>query len=210
MSVKIILERHGQSVGNAKGIYLGHTDLGLTDEGIEQARITAEHLLPERIDAIYSSDLKRAYETAMPHAVLRNLEIKTSEKLREIFVGDWEGASVPVLKSEQYDEFVIRRTYRDFVYPNGESTYHAAERMRAELLKICEENPERSVLVVSHSAVIRAFWYYLSGYTEENMTDRVQFMPNAAYCTLTYENGVLIPERYGISDHLPETSVHPI
>ena len=210
MSVKIILERHGQSVGNAKGIYLGHTDLGLTDEGIEQARITAEHLLPERIDAIYSSDLKRAYETAMPHAVLRNLEIKTSEKLREIFVGDWEGASVPVLKSEQYDEFVIRRTYRNFVYPNGESTYHAAERMRAELLKICEENPERSVLVVSHSAVIRAFWYYLSGYTEENMTDRVQFMPNAAYCTLTYENGVLKPERYGISDHLPETSVHPI
>ena len=47
-------------------------------------------------------------------------------------------------------------------------------------------------------------------FLKENMTDRVKFMPNAAYCTLTYENGVLIPERYGISDHLPETSVHPI
>lgn len=210
MRVKIFLQRHGQSVGNAEGLYLGHTDLGLTEEGREQARITAEHLSDEEIDVIYSSDLKRAYETAIPHAVLRNLEVKNSKNLREIFVGDWEGMRVPELKREHYEEFVIRRTYRNFVYPNGESTYHAAERMKAELLKICGENPDKTLLVVSHSAVIRAFWYYLSGYTEENMTDRVKFMPNCAYCILTYEDGKLIPETYGISGHLPETNVHPV
>ena len=58
MTTRIIIERHGQSIGNAERIYLGITDLGLTDEGVEQAKITAEALKDEKIDVIYSSDLK--------------------------------------------------------------------------------------------------------------------------------------------------------
>jgi broad specificity phosphatase PhoE len=49
MSTKIIIERHGQSLGNALGIYLGHTDLGLTEEGIMQATVTAEHLRMKKL-----------------------------------------------------------------------------------------------------------------------------------------------------------------
>ena len=68
MQTKVVIIRHGQSIANAQGICLGHTDWDLTDLGREQARIAAEHLKNEKIDAIYSSDLIRAYNTALPHA----------------------------------------------------------------------------------------------------------------------------------------------
>ena len=210
MKTIIILERHGQSVGNADKLYLGHTDLGLTEKGIMQAEITAEHLANEALSAIYSSDLKRAYETALPHARIHKLDIKTSERLREVFVGDWEGKFVPDLVRDCYEDFVVRRTHRGFVYPGGESTYDAACRLHKALVDIALENEGGVVLVVSHSVAIRSFWYYLSGYTELNMIDRVPFMPNASYCTLEFDGKKLIPVKYFCAEHLPETKTHPV
>ena len=206
MKTKIILQRHGQSEGNARRIYLGHTDLGLTDEGYMQAQITAEYLKDERIDAVYSSDLIRAFKTAEPHAELRGLEVERCEGLREMFVGDWEGLSADYLIDNFHEEFTVRRCQRDFVYPNGESVPHAAQRMKEQILKIAK----KTVLIVSHSAVIRAFWYYLCGYSELDMTERVPFMKNGAFCILEYLDGSLAPIEYGIDSHLPKSKVNPI
>jgi broad specificity phosphatase PhoE len=199
---RIFLERHGQSLGNANGIYLGHTDLGLTEEGIEQAKGAAAFLKNEPIAAVYSSDLIRAYQTALPHAELRGLKVSTSKELREMYVGDWEAKFVSDLKKDYLEDFVVRRTHRDFVYPNGESVSDASKRMHSELVRIAKENFGKTVLVVSHSAVIRAFWYNLCGYTEQNMTDRVKFMPNASYCILEYDGEKLIPCEYFCTSHL--------
>ena len=196
---KIILERHGQSIGNRDGIYLGHTDLGLTEKGIEQAECTAQHLKNENITAIYSSDLKRAMETALPHARLHGAELETSVALREMHVGDWEGGDVKELK--KLEEFTVRRTYRDFVYPNGESVVDASVRMKNEIIRLAEANPDTTILIVSHSAAIRAFWYYLEGYTELDMLDVVPIMKNASYCVLNYD-GELHAVSYALHDHL--------
>ena len=57
---KIIIVRHGQSIGNATKTVLGHTDLDLSDLGYKQAEVTANELKNEKIDLIVSSDLKRA------------------------------------------------------------------------------------------------------------------------------------------------------
>ncbi len=196
---KIILERHGQSIGNRDGIYLGHTDLGLSEKGREQAKITAEHLKGENITKVYSSDLKRAIETALPHCKIHGVELETSAELREMRVGDWEGGDVNELK--KLTEFTIYRTHRDFVYPGGEAVTDASERMKAELTRLAKANPDTTILVVSHSAVIRAFWYYLAGYEEKNMLDRVPFMKNASYCILTYD-GELHQISFGECAHL--------
>ena len=208
MKTKIIIQRHGQSVGNACEVYLGHTDLPLTNKGREQARLCAEYLKGERIDAVYSSDLKRAYATALPHAELRGLEVQTSEQLRELFVGDWEGMLVPEIIEQYGEEFTVRRTFRGFTYPGGESLYDAYIRMRDELIRIAKENEGKTVLVVSHSAAIRALWYYLSEYTDENMLDRVPFMLNSSYSVLYYEDGALTPGEYGVTAHLPKNTVY--
>lgn len=210
MSTKIIIERHGQSFGNAKGIYLGHTDLGLTDEGIMQANVTAEHLKDEKIDAVYSSDLIRAYQTALPHAKMRGLDVITSKNLREIFVGDWDGRPAADLRRDFAQDFNQNRFYYTFKYPNGESFPEAAERFFNEILKIAGENDGKTVLVVSHSAVIRAFWYKISGYTEGNMAEKFDFMTNASYSTMTYDGDKLVPGHYFYDSHVPPTDVKPI
>ena len=203
MKTKIIIERHGQSDGNAERIYLGHTDFGLTDVGIRQAEITAEHLKDEKIDAIYSSDLKRAYETAIPHAALRGMEIVRVPGLREMFVGDWEEKRIPDLIRDYGDEFSVRRYYVDFSYPGGEAMRDAMQRMNNAVIEIAKQNLRKTVLLVSHSAAIRALWYYISGATCQNMREVVSDLRNAAYAIAEYDGERLIPLEYGCADHLP-------
>ena len=196
---RIILERHGESLGNRDGIYLGHTDLGLSEKGRKQAEITANHLKDETITKVYSSDLKRAMQTALPHCQMRGIKLETSFALREMHVGDWEGGDVKELV--KLTEFTVNRTLRDFVYPNGEGIKEAADRMKKEIERLAKLNPDTTILIVSHSAVIRAFWYYLAGYEEKNMLDRVPFMKNASYCILTYD-GELHQHVFGEDKHL--------
>ena len=96
----IFLVRHGQSIGNEKREFLGHTDKDLSSLGYEQAARTAEFLAYEDIDVVYSSDLIRAYNTAIPHADMRNLKVIPEKALREIFAGKWEGMRVEDIISE--------------------------------------------------------------------------------------------------------------
>ena len=71
--------RHGQSEGNLKHLFLGHTDLDLTDLGRKQAERVGDFFKDIHVDAIYSSDLLRAYHTACPVAKAKGLEIIKSE-----------------------------------------------------------------------------------------------------------------------------------
>ena len=206
---EIIIERHGQSVGNLKAVFLGQTDLSLTDEGLLQAAITAEYLANEKIDKIYSRDLKRAYETALAHRKYHDIEIETREALREFDVGDWEAADIPTLIKNSYTEFKLNRFRYDFEYPNGERTSDGAERFYAEVLKIAKENEGKRILITAHAGVIRAFWYKLIGANSQYMSDVLPFMENAAISTLVYDGGKLVPIEYNKHDFLPETDVHP-
>ena len=204
MKTKIIIQRHGQSEGNANHLYLGHTDMPLTEKGREQARLAAESLKDEKIDVIYSSDLSRAYQTAEPHAALRGLSINTSDQLREVFAGDWEGLPESEIIEKYGKDMLAHRTYRDFVYPGGESISDLSKRLYDEIMKIAKANEGKTVLIVSHSAAIRSFWYYFCGCTTENTVDSVAFMVNTAYSIFYYEDGRFIPGEYGLAPHLPK------
>lgn len=74
----LLLVRHGESLGNARREFLGHTNKDLSELGYKQAEKTAEYLSKVKIDAVYSSDLIRAHNTALPHAKLRNLPVNDS------------------------------------------------------------------------------------------------------------------------------------
>ena len=108
-TTKLILIRHGQSIGNLTKRFLGHTDLDLSELGYLQANCTAEYLKNEKIDIIYSSDLIRAYNTAVPHAKIRGLDINTSIHLRENFVGEWENMFVDDIIEKWGREFFVNK-----------------------------------------------------------------------------------------------------
>ncbi|MBQ8688949.1 MAG: histidine phosphatase family protein [Clostridia bacterium] len=196
---RVIIIRHGESLANAERIYLGHTDWDLSERGRAQAEAVAEHLGGENIDAIYSSDLKRAYNTALPHARRRGMGIITSRELREIYLGDWECMKIDELEARWPEEFGVgwRLNFGTCRVPGGESTWDAGERLRREVLKIAKENDGKTVLIASHAAAIRAFWGNISGIAPCELGERVPFPKNASCTTVHYDGGKLIPICYG-------------
>lgn len=204
-STKIILVRHGQSIGNLTRTFLGHTDLDLSEMGYLQAKTTAERLKNEKIDKIYSSDLKRAYNTALFHAKIRNLDVISSVNLREAFAGEWEGKNVDELIEiwgmEMFaDQWKAR--FGLFTFPAGESIKDAGIRFYNEILAISRQNQGKTILIAAHAAVIRAFWAIISGVAWENVADTIPFATNASYSVLTFDGKKFIPLEYSNDEHL--------
>lgn len=208
METKFFIIRHGQSIGNAWNRYLGHTDLGLSELGHVQAKETAEALAEQKIDLIYSSDLKRAHETAIPNAKIRGIDIIDSKELREMYVGDWEGRAVSDLKKLYYKEFVLDwlGDFGNFTFPNGENVLHAADRFYNEVKRIADLNPGKTIMITSHAAIIRAFWCKISGVAPDDMAKAFPFPGNASYSTLSYDGEKFIPIQYSVDDHIKTKS----
>ena len=213
MRTKIIIIRHGQSIGNMTRLFLGHTDLDLSELGYRQAIATAEQLRDEKIDKIYSSDLIRAVNTATPHAKMRNLEVILSKNLRECYAGDWEKLYVDEI-IEKWGREVFVDQWRDnfgcFTFPDGESTKAAGERFYKEILSICKQNEGKTVLISSHAAIIRSFWAIISGVPAEEVSQKVPFPTNASYSVAYCENGKITPFSYSNDEHLHDVGITPV
>ena len=159
---RLILIRHGESKGNAQRAFLGHTNWDVTEKGRAQAETTAAFLKNEKIDVIYSSDLIRAYSTAKPIAEDRGLKINTSEKLREIYAGKWEGKHIAEIIAEFPDTYAVWRTdTMKAVCDGGESVLGLQERIKREVLRILEENKGKTVCITTHATSIGVFIDYL-------------------------------------------------
>ena len=205
-STKIYIIRHGESVGNLHRICLGHTDLDLTELGLEQAKRTAEALENVDFAAIYSSDLQRAVHTAEPHAQKRGLAVNTMSDFRELYFGNWENASVLMLKEKFHEQFMIgwRQNFGTFTAPEGESVVAMAERMAEGMKKIAFQHRGETILVTSHAAAIRALWGKISGYKPSEWADAFPFPTNASYSVLEYDGESLMPLSYSNDSHLGE------
>lgn len=199
---RIILIRHGQSLGNAANIYLGHTNWDLSEEGYRQAEIAAESIKDMEISAIYSSSLIRAHNTAVPHARLRGLEVIDDDELKEIYIGEWEGQSVPVLKEKE--EFIHgwMENFGVFCPPGGESVQHAADRMYNAVLRIAKKHFGGTVLIAAHAAVIRSFFGKVSKIPPEELAAALPFPTNTSLTTVIYNGEELIPIKYSDDSHL--------
>ena len=157
MTTRLIFIRHGQSVGNLTGRYLGHYDGALTDLGREQARLAADYFRDTKIDAAYASDLSRAYETgsiiAAPHGLVPIPDIA----LREISAGKWENMEFTRIEELYPEDW---RVWRDDAFSSrptgGESVMELYERVTSEVWRIAAENRGKTVLVATHATPIRA------------------------------------------------------
>lgn len=203
---KIMLIRHGESLANAKGVYLGHTDWDLSELGYQQAEVVSKYLENEKIDIIYSSDLLRAYNTAMPHARRHNLDVIKNRNLREIYLGEWEGRLVSELEESYPEEFGVgwRYNFGTCAVPSGESVPELAVRIYNEILKIARENEGKTILIAIHAAAIRAFWGKVTNTPEKDVAANIPFPRNASITTVYYHNDTLIPYEYGFADYFEE------
>ena len=137
----LLLVRHGETDWNADGRLQGQTDRPLNDYGRGQARQLATELADGELEAIYSSDLSRARETAEIVGERLGLPVALDSDLREKDWGTWEG---------------LTAAERDRVGFVGESTQAHQERMLRALRRIAERHPDdRRVLVVTHGGSMR-------------------------------------------------------
>ena len=208
---RIIVLRHAQSLGNAKGSFLGHTDLDLTEQGFIQAEMAADFLDATHIhiDKIYSSDLMRAFHTALPSARRRGLLLSTTKELREVYMGKWEGRVVAELDAEYPEEFGIgwRQHFGTCVLPEGESVPHAARRIYDFVVSRAKENLGKTIMFTSHAAAIRSFWGLASGVSFGRMAEEVPFPGNASFSTMLWKSdgqgdGSLTPCEFSIDGYL--------
>jgi probable phosphoglycerate mutase len=138
---RLLLVRHGETDWNADGRLQGHTDRPLSDFGRTQARGLADELAAEELEAIYSSDLARACETAKIIGERLGLPVALDPDLREKDWGTWEGLTA------------AERERVEFV---GESTEAHQERILRALGRISDRHPDASsVLVVTHGGSMR-------------------------------------------------------
>ena len=145
-----MLWRHGQTTWNAEHRFQGQTDIPLDATGEAQAEQAARCLAPLRPDALFSSDLTRAQQTAAPLARLTGLPVSLDKDLRERFGGDWEGLADAEIRERYPAE---RATWNP---PNGEPTSVVADRMVSALIRIAGtlDNGQLAV-VVGHGAALR-------------------------------------------------------
>ena len=154
---KLYLIRHGESEWNILSKVQGQSNARLTKKGIEQATKAAKRLSEEKIDAIYSSDLDRAYDTAKIIADKLNLKVKKLQELREIRFGVWEGLTSSEIQDKYKNEHVIWMTEpHKLELPQAEKLIDVQERMLKSVNEIMRDNEDKNVLIVSHGSAIKA------------------------------------------------------
>jgi broad specificity phosphatase PhoE len=147
----ILLARHGETDWNRDGRWQGWADPPLNETGRAQARELADQLRTTPFDAVYSSDLRRAFQTAEILAHSHNVEVVADPGLREIDIGSWSGLT----RAEIDERF-------GGVLVDGESREHHQARVLAAVERIARAHTGERVLVVTHGGTMRALHDHVS------------------------------------------------
>ncbi len=159
---KLLLVRHGITEFNSARRFMGYSDVELSVAGCRQVERLCDRLVDDKIDAVYSSDLRRALVTAEVLSSEHKVDIVTCPELREINYGDIEGLT--------FEE--IRRLYPEVAelfgdrslelkFPDGESVDDLTERVSKFLDRLKTHTPEQTILIVSHSGPLCIMVCYL-------------------------------------------------
>lgn len=129
MTTTVLLVRHGQTKSNVTGFYMGWSDEDLNDVGYTQVRCLSSRLAGLPIASVYTSPLRRAYNTAAILAEPHQLKLKVFDELTEIQLGDWQGLHIDETKRKWPELWQQSRIDpSELTMPNGESYRQVSER----------------------------------------------------------------------------------
>lgn len=154
----LYLVRHGETDWNARGLMQGHADIPLNETGMRQAEALAERLAGGAWTALWTSDLKRAVQTAEAIAVRTGLTIHPWKKLRERSLGELEGMSFEEVR-QRFPTYLTG----EVPLPGIESRAALRRRSMEALGELVRRYPGGRVLVVTHGAFINTALAYISG-----------------------------------------------
>ena len=158
MPTTFYLIRHGETDWNLHGRWQGHTDIPLNADGRAQAHQLAARLHADgvRFDAIYSSDLQRAWETATVVGAALDLAPLPLPALREINVGSWSGLTGAEVQAHDGETYARYRSGEDVARGGGERFLDLYTRVVAAVEQLAEQQPGRTLALFTHGGPVRA------------------------------------------------------
>jgi phosphoserine phosphatase len=154
MTTSVYLVRHGQTAWNKEEVFRGRTDIPLDETGLKEAGSAGEYFRPIYIQAIYSSPLLRAWQTAQKIALIHSLQVEPLEELIDMSFGAWEGHS---LREVEERDGVRYRQWRDEPHlvklPGGETLEEVRVRTMAALERVIHQHPDQTLVLVSHRVI---------------------------------------------------------
>lgn len=170
--MEIYIVRHGETLWNRDKRLQGSTDIELSDYGRELAIKTGEALIDTHFDRIYSSPLKRAYETASLIRSNRSIDIITDDRIRELSFGHFEGHNFSRLIAD--DDLTFKYFFKQpHLYKpaeDGETLEHLVERAGSFMQEVIEplsDTCER-VMIVAHGALNKGIMTYIKKHSLEH------------------------------------------
>ena len=154
---KLYIIRHAEAEGNLYRRVQGHYDSLVTDMGREQIAALWARFSDIHIDAVYSSDLNRAMTTARGLSMSRGLAVKTTPRLREVYMGHWEDVTWAQLEREEPEQlYYFSRDPSRWDIGSNEKFDEQKNRIVSAVLDIAALHPDETIAIVSHGNVIRS------------------------------------------------------
>jgi broad specificity phosphatase PhoE len=159
MTTRLFLIRHGETEFNRKGLALGRADVPLNETGRRQAECLCIAFSSQSFDAIYSSPLVRASETAAAIASAHDHEVRTEEGLIEMDIGEVEGLTFAEVR-ERFPALAQNWGGADgpsFRMPGGERLIDVQARAVRSIEDLAARHAEEAICAVTHNFVILSF-----------------------------------------------------
>lgn len=199
---KLILARHGETAWNVEKVFRGRADVNLTELGIRQAQLLGEYLSDCKLEAIYSSPLTRAVNTAEIVARYHQTPVRVAESLIDLDYGKWQSlpeSEVKKLYPDLFDEW--HNNPHKVRMPGGESLEDVRRRAVAVVDGILARHPG-NVLLVSHRVVIKVLICYFLGLDDSHFWSISQDV--GGITIFDYANGRFVLTRHNDTSHLRE------
>uniref|UniRef100_A0A0D6R355 Histidine phosphatase family protein n=1 Tax=Araucaria cunninghamii TaxID=56994 RepID=A0A0D6R355_ARACU len=198
---EVILVRHGETSWNSDGILQGQLESELNELGWRQAEAVAERLAKESsISALYSSDLKRALDTATIISQKCGLQVIPNSAWRERHLGKLQGLSrreAPFLDPVAFQAFTSHKKWNNPIPGGGESCDQFYDRSTSALEEIANKHRGERVLVVTHGGVFRMLWEFVGGKSSPG-----KILNTAVSVIRKDENGSWSVHSWGDTSHL--------
>ncbi len=198
--IELVLTRHGETDWNVAEIFRGRIDIELNETGVKQAELLAKYLTERKIDAIYSSPLKRALKTAEVIAGYHNLDVEIAPGLIDFNYGKWQGLSHQEVKDKYQELYTGWVSRPDKVkMPAGESLADVRKRAIGVVDDVVAKHTG-TVVLVSHRVVNKVLICALLGLDNSHFWNIRQ--DTCGVTTFIYENKRFILTRHNDTSFL--------
>ena len=199
----IILARHGETEWNVEEVFRGRIDVALNETGLKQAGLLGEYLREVKIEAVYSSPLKRALSTAEAIARHQKLDVTVNQDLIDLDFGEWQGLPSKEVK-DKYRELYARWLSRpdQLEIPGGESLDGVRQRATGVVNEVIARH-EGTVVLVAHRVVNKVLICALLGLDNSHFWNIRQ--DTCAITTFSHDRG-----RFVLFEHNNTSYLRPL